>query len=373
MRFRTGIFVSLLLLLTGCGKETGIPEPVSAPILFEVAATGAFTRAAGEINDDAALRGRSIGVFAAYTGKFTYENTTVSADYMYNQEVRYTTNNLWDYEPVKYWPNDPEDYVSFFAYAPYEADPQDDGRPIFGISRKVDLGDPWINFRLPPYSEQIDLLYGQRYSGGSFSPWLDQKKAAWNDARMLFTFKHALACIGDGISVKMSDALFANMQNTVNITITRVQIEYRNLTTKARLVLRCEDTPNWKEIISGELNCTREFDSGVLTGKMFSKDATANPEPITLDSGHGLFYIPLRIAGMPQMEAIITLSYMVSDGTSPEMTNSAVSTVKFNPAEAGSRQAFAITLTEDLDIKVTVITESPGITMPGDLTPQTGF
>lgn len=52
---------------------------------------------------------------------------------MYNQSVTYSLgNSVWQYEPIKYWPNDnnPADdqgatgsqahsYLSFFAYAPY--------------------------------------------------------------------------------------------------------------------------------------------------------------------------------------------------------------------------------------------------------------
>ena len=35
---------------------------------------------------------------------------------MYNQCVTFGDNG-WDYAPTKYWPNEEEDYVSFFAYA----------------------------------------------------------------------------------------------------------------------------------------------------------------------------------------------------------------------------------------------------------------
>ena len=313
-----------LLALVACSKETGPSgQAGERPISFDVAATGVQTRAQNQIATDVALQGESIGVFAAYTGKLTYENTTVSPDYMYNQEVKYKVGTsdspgVWEYTPVKYWPNSESDYVSFFAYAPYEENPSE-GRPtgIIGMSRKVDLGDPWINFRLPAtIAEQVDLLYGQQYDGatGTFTSWLDQQKYNWGDAPLKFTFKHALACIGEPITIQMSDLLYNQMKGEVDITINSVSVTYRNLTTKGRLVLRAAGDPNWKEIISGELLTSRTYDSGTFPEeKKFSKAATSNPGPMTLvASGSGLFYIPLQIAGQAKPAMDITVNYTVT-------------------------------------------------------------
>ena len=369
----------LLLALAGCSKETGPSGKVGeSPISFDVAATGVETRAVGEISGDDVLQGKSIGVFAAYTGKLTYENTTVSPDYMYNQEVKYSsTSNVWEYSPVKYWPNAEDEYVSFFAYAPFEQTPAEGSTTgIIGMSRKVDLGDPWINFRLPAYENQVDLLYGQQRvavsDGYVYKSWLDQQKANWGDAPMQFTFLHALACIGDTVSIRMSDALFAKIQNSVDVTINSVSIEYGNLTTKARLVLRAEGTPNWKEIISGELLCSRIIDSGALSGKVFSKGASANPGLIKLYEGKGLFYIPLRIAGQPLPQATITVNYTVDNGVGT-FTDSVTATVPFVIADAGTKQDLVLTLNADFNLDADVVTASSGISMPGTITPEPGF
>ena len=364
-----------LVLFMGC--EQGLKPAKESPILFDVAATAPETRAANAITSDAKLREKPVGIFASYTGKLTYENTTVSPDYMYNQKVEYTGEH-WEYTPVKLWPNDANDYVSFFAYAPYEASPEE-GSPsgIIGMSRSVDLGDPWINFRLPEYENQVDLLYGQRYSteGGTpkFTPWLDQHKHNLADEPLRFVFKHALACIGDGVSVRMSDALYAKMNaEGLTITFTNLTINYRNLATKARLVLRSADTPNWKEIISGELTCSRTYNSGALPADMKFNPATANPAAITLDTGHGLFYIPLQIAGTPRPVADILLTYTVSNGVG-SFTDVATASVTFGPAEAGTIQNFALTLNDDMNLEATVVSPEEGVTMPGAITPTPGF
>lgn len=371
---------TLLLVMTGCSKETGPSGTGESPISFDMASTGVETRALNEISTDADLRNESIGVFASYTGKFTYENTTVSPDFMYNQEVKYTANNVWEYDPVKYWPNNEEDHVSFFAYAPYEASPREGSSTgIIDMSRKVDYGDPWINFRLPEdVTRQVDLLFGQRYipaSGATparFESWLDQQKYNWGDNALKFTFKHALACIGETITIRMSDALYAQMHNSVDITFNSVTIVFRNLTTKARLVLRSSGDPNWKEIISGELTCSRTYDSGTLSGKSFSKDAASNPDPLTLDSGHGVFYIPLQVSGTQSPSMDISIHYTVDNGIAP-FTDTAVAQVVFTPQEAGTKQGIVLTLTSGFNLDADIITASNGIGMPGTITPEPGF
>ena len=373
----------MILLMGSCDRGV-TPAGPGEPILFDVAATEPLTRAAdqaepltratGAVNNDAALRGISVGVFASYTGKLDYESTTVAPDYMYNQEVKYTSSGYWEYAPVKYWPNDASDYVSFFAYAPYEAAPaKDTPTGIFNMSRSVDLGDPWINFRLPEFEHQVDLLYGQRLTveGGTlkYDSWLDQQKHNWTEAPIRFVFRHALACIGEGVSVRMSDALFEQMRGSVDIRFNSVSIVYRNLATKARLVLRSEGSPNWKEIISGELTCSRTYTGPALSGLGFSKGAATNPAAITLDAGNGLFYIPLQIAGTPRPAADIYLTYTVDSGTA-SFTDVATASVTFGPADAGTVQSFALTLGADFNLSATVVTEETGgIAVPSTLTP----
>ena len=103
------IVAATLLLMTGCDRGLNRPGAKGdCPIRFEVSSVEALTRASHAVNSEAALQGVSVGVFASYTGKLTYENTTVSPDSMYNQEVKYTAGH-WDYTPVKLWPTDAND------------------------------------------------------------------------------------------------------------------------------------------------------------------------------------------------------------------------------------------------------------------------
>ena len=373
------LVAGMLLLLAGCGKETG-PSGLKGeqPISFDVAAAGVQTRSPYEI-DDAKLIGKSIGVFASYTGKLTYENTTVAPDYMYNQEVKHTSASVWEYLPVKYWPNAEDEYVSFFAYYPYEADPREGSSSgIIGMSRAVDYGDPWINFRLPDVDAQVDLMYGQQRKivdgSYSFTPWLDQTRLGWGEAPLRFTMLHALACIGDWISVKMDDGLYDRMKGEVDITINNVSITYRNLTTKGRLVLRSSGSPNWKEIISGELTCSRTYNSPGLTGKVFSKDATSNPGMMMLVEDCGVFYIPMQVAGTERPAMDITVNYTVTREVGAQtgsFSDSATISVPFSIGDAGTKQGIALTLSAGFNLSADIVTD--GVYLPGSLTPVPGF
>ncbi|MBR1502025.1 MAG: hypothetical protein IJ616_08705, partial [Bacteroidales bacterium] len=51
-------------------------------------------------------KANGFGVFAYYGNGALY-NETSKPDFMYDQQVTYnTTNNVWGYSPVKYWPNE---------------------------------------------------------------------------------------------------------------------------------------------------------------------------------------------------------------------------------------------------------------------------
>ena len=360
-------------LVAACSNDANFDnegyEPSNKAIAFDANEEGATTRAIGMIdsNQDLQALTQGFGVFGSYTGRLTYENTTVSPDFMYNQQVKYG-NNLWTYSPVKYWPNNSTDYVSFFAYAPYEATPKDDGqRCIIDMSKRYDLGDPWINYRLAenPWSTtnpQVDLLYGQHNNNSTYTPWLDQQKPNNPiDEKLLFTFRHALACIGDEITIKCSQELANLIAGYATITISQVTIKYQNLTTKGRLVLRCIGSANWKEIISGELTTTRTYTEDVNI--TFPMDGTTNTTDQTISTGKGLFYIPLQVKGTETPIAEVTITYTVNNGVSSYSGTSSTS-FELDMNQEGKKQGIALQLTETLDLQHLVYTIGTGATEP---------
>jgi len=358
-------------LVTACSNDADEAEngymPSDKAIAFDASTDGGLTtRAAGEINDNEALQKVGFGVFGSYTGRLTYENTTVSSDFMYNQQVTYNSD-IWSYSPVKYWPNDSRDYVSFFAYAPYMANPQQNTEGIIDMSKRYDLGDPWVNYRIAadPWSEdnpQVDLLYGQHATDeNTFTPWLDQQKPADPiDSKTTFTFRHALACIGDVITIKCSEELANLIAGYATINITQVQIDYKNLTTKGRLVLKSNGgEANWNEIISGEITTTRTYIKEGLN-ITFPSDAT---EPTEISSGYGLFYIPLCVTGMDKATAEVTITYIVNNGVS-SYTGSSSTSFELDMNMEGKKQGIALQLTKTLDLQHLVYIIEDGATEP---------
>lgn len=410
------ILTAAAALLTACNdQQSGEADPQAA-IAFDVAEDGGLTRAPGEITETTALLKDAtkggFGVFASYTGQLTYENTTVSPDYMYNQKVTWVGTSLaWTYNPVKYWPNTlvsgkaNNEYVSFFAYAPYEATPTDDGRCIIDMSKATDLGNPWLNFRLPakPWGDyntttkkyenpqQVDLLFGVHDNGSSvYTPWLDQTKPAIAD-KLRFTFRHALACIGDEIRIKLSnetgDDLYALVNGYAKIYIKKLTIDYKNLTTKARLDLLSSDgTPNWKEIVSGELTTTRtlvlnydeedpdatDFPSSTVLSDVpavvpdytstddaerkiyYSAHAGITNTAVTISTGKGLFYIPMQVAGTDAACADLTLEYQVINNIGKAYAGTATGSFPLNMNLDGKKQAIEITIKEGFKLGVLV-------------------
>jgi hypothetical protein len=359
---------ALTLLAVACNREAIFPEEGREEVIdFSAFFAQDATKAVGEINDigDFAELGLpdSIGVFACYTGEMEYDLTSVSPDFMYNQKVTYEGGN-WTYSPVKYWPNNASEKISFFSYYPYisseNALEAKDG--IIGFSKSNAKGDPWLVYKLPkkaPYT-QTDLMYGV--------PQTNIHKPAVSE-KIEFPLKHALACMADTVTVKMSSELYQKMHDSLDISITGLRIVYSNLTNKARLVLNSDEEPIWKEVISGELQTSRTYEQDIVN-KKFSKDiSVAKADTVlTIVEGMGLFYIPLQIEGQPAPEVRITLSYEVNGlkdhGT---FADSVVTVKQFTPGNPGKKQNLALTLTKDFNLDADIITEVNGISMPDDL------
>ena len=183
--------------------------------------------------------GGGFGVFAYYTDNNEYDPQRIP-NFMYNQAVFWNgedgsgTNDIWQYEPIKYWPNeygtsaisDDADKVSYFAYAPYVdvipstgkiAGAADEAKwGITGMSRNSATGDPMIKYMVSfDKDKMVDLLWGVcddpqwriinnnlqvLNEGVKGLPWLNVERpleaatqAAATSSKLKFNFKHALS------------------------------------------------------------------------------------------------------------------------------------------------------------------------------------
>ena len=172
----------------------------------------------GTITTDA-LAEKGFGVFAYYTDESSYVSgddvatdvteTGSPCNFMYNQGVTGVATTLngvttysttdWSYSPVKYWPNDPGDKLTFFAYAPHDdADNSANASEYDNISFNAQTnmkGDPIITFSVnSEVQHQQELLISKTKN-------IDKVKNTSQNGvtvtdKVNFQFAHALARIG---------------------------------------------------------------------------------------------------------------------------------------------------------------------------------
>ena len=323
-------FVPIVVLTASCTKGT-VPEEGAAPIAFRVEAGDLpASRAPGEV-DDLSLDGYSFGVLAYNTGRYSYADSNVNPNFMYNEDVTYSAETgRWSYSPVKYWPNGEgeaslntginQEYLTFFAYAPYSDMKEDNpaGYCIPTISAQTEVGNPWLVYRIhADVTQQVDLLYA--------APLLDQVKPEVDD-RVQFNFKHALACVAEKVSVSCSPAMTYYLDEEsaesgvkIQVILNTVRARY-HLTERARLPLwNTGPTARWQPVLNGELTTDRTVTYGKgLEHCLYSTLPEETEGAWSTDEGVGVFYIPLDMEGDPQTVALMvdyTVRRISGDGT----------------------------------------------------------
>ena len=124
IRLWTGVIL-FVVLLTGCAKETTVdsqePQPMPIALQGYVAHPTGNTRVSAIYKSDSIPDGMSIGVYAYYHQNSTWSTDAILAsDFMFNQQATYNRiDDAYMYAPLKYWPNTPNDKLSFIAYYPY--------------------------------------------------------------------------------------------------------------------------------------------------------------------------------------------------------------------------------------------------------------
>lgn len=263
--------------------------------------------------DSLKLEKVGFGVFAYYGNGALY-NETSKPDFMYDQLVAFRTDyNVWDYTPIKYWPNEfgeaasseGADRLTFFAYAPYaDVTPStgvaiDDATTgIIGMSRNVAAGDPVVMYSssLKPGSG-VDLCWGVAASDFKSSvdgesndvkagyPFVNVVKTKTGD-RLQFSFHHALSQLNVQIDADINNDVSGSDGKT-KIYVRSVTFNGFSMSGSLNLNSNIEDGPIWYDV-SGTGRLKREpvtvYDGrtdgmeGVATAKDVSeKPADLNP------------------------------------------------------------------------------------------------
>ncbi len=195
--FRFGLIALAALAMSSCAKETVVDQVnPDTPIEFGTY-LGRAAQTKGHIADlsdvNYGLQGTGFGVYAYYTGQNDMAGSN-TPNYMTNQLVEWEVSK-WVYDPVKYWPNNNNDKVSFFAYAPYT---ETATANITSLPANTATGYPAIGFKVnETVTEQTDLLYATALE--------NQLKPAKYTDKTTFTFNHALSRVAFSVQL-MVDA-----------------------------------------------------------------------------------------------------------------------------------------------------------------------
>lgn len=184
---KKSILISALALAavatTSCSnEETKAIEPQSNAIEFGTY-LGRDAISRGAVADISTVQTNGFGVFGYYTGNSNYANST-AANFMFNQKVSYLSS-AWSYSPVKYWPNNNGDKVTFLAYSPTTDDSHIELPSGFD---NTSTKDAEIKFTVDgTVGNQVDFLVADKQQNLT-------KQATTGTVK--FNFKHALSRIG---------------------------------------------------------------------------------------------------------------------------------------------------------------------------------
>lgn len=318
--------ILMALIMMSCSKdETTMSIPQGDNVIEFGTYVGRDAQTRGSVLDIDGLKAvdKGFGVFAHYTGPADYSAGTTKPNFMYNQKVAWAINK-WEYTPVKYWPNNVGDKVSFFAYAPYSVGTENN---IFDFSSNAGAGgDPTLRFTVDGIAKnQTDLLWGVNASDGL--PYVDQQKQTVT-GNINFTLKHALARIGFNVEA-LVDITTGDGSITAGTQIVVTQVEliggfYKN--GELNLNNTVANTSKWTlesnasrtfELSSSNDNFVDEQDYGVSSNATHGQLVTATKSKLNADDSY-LMVIPQEFSSANDLEKIqlrVTYDVITADGT----------------------------------------------------------
>lgn len=245
------------------------------------------------------------GVFGNYSST---DGEAFGSNLFENQKVTYSsTNNKWEYTPVKYW--SPQGHIDFLAYAP-----RVDGTTLNGSSIEFTVADNAAG--------QKDLL------------WANATNQTKTGNPVKFTFKHALAKIG--YSVKTNTAY-------TGATITLKKITLAGSADGTTKAFYAAGTIDLSKTSSTDL-WTISNPNTKLNFDWLSTDKTLDSDTKNSDTEY-LFVIPQDFSKTTEnADALfVIVEYTIQNGTTAAMTSTVSSQLKQN-FEQGTAYSINLTL-----------------------------
>ena len=178
-----------------------------------------------------AIYGRSIGVYAYYHDNAMWSGTA-TPNFMHNQKAtNYGQNQPYTYSPLKYWPNEEGDKLSFMAYYPYSNSTEDVN--AFGVTpllEKNGTGLPTFRFKVNnDVKKQVDFAVSELVPNLPKSRDTGTSTGSFNDLtisdRVRFIFHHVLSKIEFRIKVSEEARKDLAYFTLKNITISNLYNE----------------------------------------------------------------------------------------------------------------------------------------------------
>lgn len=265
------------------------------------------------------------GVFAFYTNTTAWNSVKNNAipNFMFNERV---SSNNYSYAPLKYWPNQSDDKITFWAYYPYSAISPNNPFVQRGTSNAYtsssNKGIPEICFT---NDGQTDLL---------ISNVVPNKVKQRLSESVLFTFNHTLSLIK--FTVKKNDA---NGDYTVNLT----SLGFANVYNQG--VLR-----NTHQGTNFTWNTNNQQTSYINAFHISPQEVTTS-ETAVIDS---VMVIPQELSASARLYVEYTMSWVDHSGNTRTKTNRYYCPIS-GAWVKNNRYTYKITITPDNPIEFTIV------------------
>lgn len=195
------------------------------------------------------------GVYAHY--KVSGGTATSNPNFMNNQKVAWNTaTSAWEYAPVKYWPNNDGDEITFWAYAPWDAE----------------------NTSTTATVPSFKVADGTDYVAATS---VTKSKSTVNDVddKVKFEFKHVMSKVGFKVEAIIDELEHdpADGQTTANGTEDETTDETTNTITNKTTIVVTKVTLNGTLAESGTMNWTNNAWT-LITDQATSKSHVLTPD-----------------------------------------------------------------------------------------------
>lgn len=271
----------------------------------------------------------------AYLTSGAYQTNGLKGHFMDNVHVTWdASGNAWTYSPVKFWPENTTDKISFFAYAPYAANAADNG---ITLTHADNTKDPKLTFALQTkQQEMVDLVVSESKTGNNGTTDQTQTTAG---SSVNINFKHVLTRVA--MKAKTSTDISA-ANNLTKVAITGVSIEHNSkLYSQAVLNMNSLDWETSTSYLAGSytlessndgtkkgiMNYVTDFKFGNITVTP-AIDISTNKDGVSLFSNDQyLFLIPVNNASgtAAQGDVSVKITYTIVTKASADSDNASMS------------------------------------------------